>query len=104
MNKITINGKEYSIHYTIRALFIWEQITGKPFACKTLLDNYIFFYSMILASNKEDVLSWDDFLDAIDKDPSLFKEMNDVVLAEAKKENLFHNEESEKKDAEQKKS
>ena len=30
-----------------------EQITGKPFEIKTLLDNYLFFYCMILANNKD---------------------------------------------------
>ena len=43
MNTIKINGEEYVIKYTIRALFMWEQITGKPFKINTLLDNYIFF-------------------------------------------------------------
>ena len=53
MKQITINGKNYNIKYSLRALFIFEQITNKSFEIKTLLDNYIFFYSMILASNKD---------------------------------------------------
>lgn len=28
MNTITINNTEYKVKYTIRALFIFEQITG----------------------------------------------------------------------------
>ena len=31
MNTITINNTEYKVKYTIRALFIFEQITGKAF-------------------------------------------------------------------------
>lgn len=53
MNTIKINGEEYVIKYTIRALFMMEQITGKPFKINTLLDNYIFFYCMLLANNKD---------------------------------------------------
>lgn len=58
MNTITINNTEYKVKYTIRALFIFEQITGKAFEIKTLLDNYIFFYSMILANNPDNILDW----------------------------------------------
>ena len=72
MNTITINNTEYKVKYTIRALFIFEQITGKAFEIKTLLDNYIFFYSMILANNPENILDWNVFIDALDSDPSIF--------------------------------
>ena len=72
MNTITINNKEYKVKYTIRALFIFEQITGKAFEIKTLLDNYIFFYSMILANNPDNILDWNVFIDALDSDPSIF--------------------------------
>lgn len=61
MNTITINNTEYKVKYTIRALFIFEQITGKAFEIKTLLDNYIFFYSMILANNPDNILDWNVF-------------------------------------------
>ncbi len=89
MKKITINGIEYNIKYSIRALFIWEQITGKNFKIETLLDNYIFFYSMILANNKDKVLDWDTFLDALDENPNLFVEMNEVVNSENTKNSVF---------------
>ena len=56
MEKITIKGTDYKLKYTIRAMFIYEQITGKPFGISTLLDNYIFFYSMILANNPDNIL------------------------------------------------
>ena len=69
---ITINNKEYKVKYTIRALFVFEQITGKAFEIKTLLDNYIFFYSMIIANNPDNVLDWNEFIDALDSDPSIF--------------------------------
>lgn len=86
--KITINEKEYKIKYTIRALFIFEQITGKAFAISTLLDNYVFFYSLILASN-EDVLDWDEFIDALDNDPKLVQELTTMVAEQQKKDKIF---------------
>ena len=92
--KITINDKEYTVKYTIRALFIFEQITGKPFCIKTLLDNYLFFYSMILASNPENPLDWDQFLDALDNDKSLVNQLSAIVESNQKQDDLFAVEEN----------
>ena len=93
MKTIIINNKEYKIKYSIRALFIFEQITGKPFKVETLLDNYIFFYSMILANNKDEVLDWNDFLDALDDNPNLLEEMNEVLVTQDKQDKVFNVEE-----------
>lgn len=89
MNTITINNTEYKVKYTIRALFIFEQITGKAFEIKTLLDNYIFFYSMILANNPDNILDWNVFIDALDSDPSIFQQLNQLVEKEQKKQILL---------------
>lgn len=88
-NTVTINGTEYAVKYTIRALFIFEQITNKPFKIETLLDNYIFFYSMLLASNRDNVLQWDDFIDALDADRTLFQKLNDIVAEQEKARQIF---------------
>lgn len=91
MKTITINGIEYKVKYTIRALFLMEQITGKPFEIKTLLDNYLFFYCMILANNKdkEKILGWDEFIDALDNDKDLMKQLTDIQIEEQKKNELL---------------
>lgn len=86
---ITINGKQYKVKYTIRALFIFEQITNKPFEIKTLLDNYVFFYSMILANNPDNVLDWDEFLDALDGDKDLLQQLTKLVDDYQKKDSIF---------------
>ena len=97
---LTINKKKYKVKYTIRALFIFEQITGKQFSINTLLDNYLFFYSMILANN-EDVPSWDEFLDALDEDPKLFVKIADMLNKESEKDKLL-NDDEEKSDGQKK--
>jgi hypothetical protein len=89
MDKIKIGKKNYNVKYTIRALFLFEQITKKSFKIETLLDNYIFFYCMILANNPDNVLEWDDFVDALDKDPKLFEKINKVVMNQEKKNKLL---------------
>ena len=87
--KITIDNKEYNVKYTIRALFIFEQITGRAFEIKTMLDNYLFFYSMILANNPDSVIGWDEFIDAIDNDPNLLTQLNNIINESYKKNDLF---------------
>lgn len=102
MKEIEINGKNYKLKYTIRSLFIWEQITGKSFKIDNMLDNYLFFYSMILANNPDNILSWDDYINAMDEDPMLFKRMSDIIEEQQKKDNLFTNEEKTKKGSKKK--
>lgn len=96
---IKIKDTEYNIKYTLRALFIFEQITGKPFKVETLLDNYILYYSMILASNQDKVLDWNDFIDALDENPKLLLELNKAIKEQNNFDNIFNKEgdDSEKK-------
>lgn len=97
-NTIKIKGKNYKFKYTIRALFMFEQITGKPFKVENLLDNYIFFYSILLASNreKENIISWDEFLDTLDENPTLFADISKMIEDETKKDEIFDNGTNEK--------
>ena len=92
MNKITIHGKEYNLKYTIRSLFIFEQITGHPFKIETTMDNYIFFYSLILANNRDNPLLWDEFCDAIDEDPHIVEKIAELVANQNKLEEQFGDE------------
>lgn len=66
---ITVKEKEYNIKYSFRALMIYENITHKSFNPKTISDMIVFFYSIVLASNKGCELLFDDFLDWIDENP-----------------------------------
>lgn len=102
MKTISINGKDYRVKYTIRALFIFEQITGKAFKLETMLDSYIFYYSMILANNKDQILQWDEFLDALDENPKLLQNMEKVMKEEDGKNSLFNDGEESNNSSEKK--
>lgn len=97
MDKLTIGGKEYVIKPTLRAYFIFERITKKSFVIETLLDNYIFLYSIILANNKDSILDWDDFIDAVDEDKNLMEQFNRIMLANQKLDNMISEAEDGKK-------
>lgn len=97
MKEIIINDKKYKIKYTIRALFVWEQITGKAFKIESLLDNYIFYYSMLIANNPDDVIDWDEFINLLDDNPNLLQEFGNILSDQEKKDKVFEVEEGNKK-------
>ena len=78
---MTIKGQDYKLKYTLRALFIYEQITGKAFELKTITDEYLFFYCVLMANNPDSSLTFEELIEAIDEDmgyygrvPELLKE------------------------------
>lgn len=89
MKTITIKGKEYKIKYSLRAMFIFEAIKQEPFKIETLLDNYVFLYAMILANNPDNVLNWDDFIDTLDNDPKIYKELMEILNDQEAKNRMY---------------
>ena len=97
MKTLKIKEKEYNFKYSIKALFLFEQITHKSFELKNLLDQYLFFYCLLLSSNEDDFLTWDEFIDSLDNDPSIFKSLTELLSETQKKEELFIKEEEDSK-------
>lgn len=84
-----IKDKEYKLKYTLRALFIYEQITGKVFKLQTITDEYLFFYCVLAANNPDMNLTFDDLIDAIDEDPNIMIQFQDFMKSELEKQNIF---------------
>ena len=85
---IKINGKDYQIKQTIRALFLFEEITGKSFEIKTTMDNYLYFYCLLLANNP-DFMSWDDFINELDNDPTIITQLTNIINDQQKIDKLL---------------
>lgn len=94
---ITIRGKEYKVKYTIRAMFIFEKMANKLFKIESLLDWYIFYYSMILANNPDCELLFDDFIDECDSNPALIVKMQEYLNKEMAINNQLKKEDGELK-------
>lgn len=94
---ITIRGKEYKVKYTIRAMFIFEKMANKLFKIESLLDWYIFYYSMILANNPDCELLFDDFIDECDSNPTLISNMQEYLNKEMEINNQLKKEDGELK-------
>ena len=87
--EITIKDKQYKIKYTLRALFIYEQITGKAFNLRTITDEYLFFYCILAANNPDIQLTFDDLIDAIDEDMNIMIQFQGFMKSELEKQNIF---------------
>lgn len=66
---VNINGKNITLKYSFRALIIYEKITNEVFAPKNLTNILIYFYSTIMASDKECTLTFESFTDWLDANP-----------------------------------
>ena len=73
---ITINGTEYALKYTFRALMIYEKIAGETFGGKGISEILIYFYSTILASNQDVTLTFDTFIDWLDENPNALNDFS----------------------------
>ncbi len=87
--ELTIKDKKYQLKYTIRALFIYEKLTGKTFTPSTMTDLYVFFYSVILANHPDTGLTFNDLIDICDEDMNLFRQFNEWLTNEFTKQNQF---------------
>lgn len=72
---IKIREQEVELRYSMRALFMYENITNQQsFNPKTLQDFCTFFYCVLCSSNKDLDLTFDEFVDYLDEDPSKMSE------------------------------
>lgn len=89
MNTVKIKGTEYIVKPTLRAMFIFEQITKKAFKIESMLDNYIYFYALILANNPKNIIDWDSFIDALDEDPTIYDQLSAIILKNSEVDDLL---------------
>lgn len=95
---IKIKDTEYKLKYTLRALFIYERITGKSFKFEGLYSEYLLFFSILVANNENFTITFDEFIDICDEDPKVFNEFREWFVAELEKQSLYRSEEDTKED------
>ena len=86
---ITINEKSYEFKYSLRSMFVFEEIADKPFEIKTLLDTYIFAYACIVSNKDNPSLEFNEFIDWCDTNPGVMEEFNVWMSEEMKKRELL---------------
>ena len=86
---ITIKDKTYKVKYTLRALFIYESVTGETFNIQKSVEQYLFFFCLLLANNPEMTLQFQDFIDACDEDASIGIKFQQLLVDEMQKQEMF---------------
>lgn len=92
---VSIKGNDYKVRQTLRAMFLFEEITRRPFKVETMLDNMLYLYCIILAGNPGNVISWDEFIDAADEDPEIITAINTILSETRKVESLLEDDQEE---------
>ena len=82
---IKLQEKEYEIKQSIRALMLFEQLTGKKAGEieDNLTDTITIFYCMLKANNKEFNYTFDTFVEAIEVDEEALSTYIDFIKAQA---------------------
>ncbi len=81
---------ELKLKYTNRSIMIFEAITGKAFNITSLTDQYLFFYSILLANNKDVFeITFDDFIDLLDDQPEAMVHFGEWLTCAIKMNNQF---------------
>lgn len=88
--EITIKDKTFELKKTFRSFIAYESATGKPFAPSTITDTIMYFYCVIICSAEID-LSFDEFFDWLDADPSLLPKFSNWIVKQNEQESTLIN-------------
>ena len=91
-----INGKKYNLKYSLRSMFAFEEITGKAFEVKTLLDTYILAYACIIANPDNPSLEFNDFINYCDEHADVIEDFNKFMSDELNRRELLKKKVTEK--------
>ena len=78
---ITIKDKKITLKYSLRAMMMYENVSGSTLNPKGLTDVITFFFCGVLASSKDYSLKFKDFIDWVDENPESVKEFGEWLQA-----------------------
>ena len=82
---LKIKDREVNLKYSFRSFFIFENIMNRSFQPNTTTDILVFFYSVIMASDKNLDFQFDEFLDMVDENPELIVKFSEFISKEVSK-------------------
>ena len=100
--KIKIQEKEIELKKTFRSYIIFESITDKIFAPKTMSDVVTYFYSVVLASDRNLELTFDEFIDWLDENEDALNDFEQWLTKINEVDSQFNAKKKEKKNKEKK--
>ena len=78
--EITIKNKTITLKRTFRSLIAYESATGKAFNHKTVTESIMYFYCVIIASDMELELTYDEFMDWLDDNPKALQDFTQWLI------------------------
>lgn len=72
--KITIKDKDIELKNTLRSMIMYENITEKSFNPETVTDIITYMYCVVIASSNDYTLTFDEFINYVDENPTIFDE------------------------------
>lgn len=96
--KINIKGETITLKYTSRSLIIYEKITGESFRPNGLTEIIAFFYSVIIGSNKDLALTFDEFLEWLDENPTTLAQYTEWLTDVISQNNYIANKSADAKE------
>ena len=100
--KINIKDKEIELKKTFRSYVIYESITDKIFNPKTMSDIITYFYSVVLASDRNLELTFDQFIDWLDENENALNDFEKWLTEINEVDSQFQSKKKEKKTKEKK--
>ena len=99
--EIIINDKTIKLKKTFRSVIAYEQAMKKAFNPTTISETIMYFYCVVIASDTNIELTYDDFINWLDDNPTAIKDftewlikVNDIDNTTAKKKALKSKKES----------
>ena len=95
--EITINNITIKLKKTFRSLIAYESAMGKTFNPTTITESIMYFYCVIISSDSDIELSFDNFMDWLDNNPNSLKEFTQWLIEQNEIENKLTKKKSTKK-------
>lgn len=77
---VKLNDREITLKRTMRSYMLFESITGKAFSPKTITDIITYFYAVVLSSDKDVEVSFDEFIDYLDSNEGVYEEFQQWII------------------------
>ncbi len=74
---INIKDKEITLKYSLRAMMMYENITGATLSPTSLTEVITFFYCVVIASSLDYELQMDTFIDWLDENPDILSDFGE---------------------------
>ena len=78
--EITINDETVTLKKTFRSVIAYEQATKKTFNPSTISEMILYFYCVIIASDTELEITYDDFITWLDNNETSLKNFTEWVI------------------------